>query len=147
VLRQASDNTARLLAEFTRGPGTFADRIRHFAHGHLRYLLDNGCLARLILRELTRADAERGRAMVEGAFGANFTALVAIFRTGQMAGHVRQDLDPAVMALALFAGNVFFFQSQPLLPHLAGAGCIADPDHYCSMVVDVFLHGVLAAPT
>lgn len=143
VMKQASHNTARLLAEVSKGDGTFADRIRHFARAHLQYLLQHQCVARLILRELAQGDAVRGRAMVEGAFGGNFATLVSIFRSGQLAGHVRAELDPAVMALALLAGNVFFFQSQPLLPHLASVQFAADADYYSNMVLNVFLRGVL----
>lgn len=144
VMKQASDNTSRLLAEVTQGAGSFAERIRHFARGHLLYLVQNQCVARLILRELAEGDAERGRTLVEGAFGGNFATLVSIFKSGQRAGHVRAELDPAVMALALLAGNVFFFQSQPLLPHLANVQFAADPEYYSNMVVNLFLHGVLA---
>ncbi|MBI1733527.1 MAG: TetR/AcrR family transcriptional regulator [Gammaproteobacteria bacterium] len=143
VMKQASGNTARLLAELTRGTGTFADRIHHFAGAHLDYLMRNQCVARLILRELAQGDAERGRRMVEGAFGGNFATLVSIFRSGQRDGHVRRELDPAVMALGLLAGNVFYFQSQFLLPHLDGVGFAGDPGYYCTSFVDIFLRGVL----
>lgn len=143
VMRQASDHTARLLAEVTQGAGTFAERIHHFARAHLLYLVQNQCVARLILRELAQGDVERGRTMVEGAFGGNFATLVSIFKSGQLDGQVRGELDPAVMALALLAGNVFFFQAQPLLPHMANVQFAADPEYYSNMVVNLFLHGVL----
>lgn len=144
VMKQASGNTSQLLAEVTGGAGPFADRIRHFARAHLQYLVTHQCVTRLILRELAQGDEEVGRRMVEGAFGENFAALVAIFRSGQHDGYVRPELDPAVMALALLSGNVFFFQSQALLPHLSSVEFAGDPDYYSNMVVNVFLRGVLA---
>ncbi|OGT85087.1 MAG: hypothetical protein A3H91_11350 [Gammaproteobacteria bacterium RIFCSPLOWO2_02_FULL_61_13] len=143
VMKHASGNTASLLADVTRGAGPFAERIRHFARAHLEYLVSHQCVTRLILRELAQGDAERGRTLVEQAFGENFSMLVSIFRAGQQDGYVRPDLDPAVMALALLSGNVFFFQSQPLLPHLASVRFANDPVYYSNMVVNVFLHGVL----
>ncbi len=143
VMNQASGNTAQLLADVTRGTESFADRIRHFSRAHLQYLVRNDRIARLILREMAQGDAERGRKLVEGAFGENFSTLVSIFRTGQQDGYVRPELDPAVMALALLSGNVFFFQSQTLLPHLASVRFADDPDYYNNMVVNIFLHGVL----
>lgn len=143
VMKQASGNTARLLADLTRGAGSFADRIRHFARAHLQYLASHECLSRLILRELAQGDEERGRKLVEGAFGENFATLVSIFRSGQQERYVRPELDPAVMTLALLSGNVFFFQSQTLLPYLPSVCFAHDPDYYSKMMVDVFLHGVL----
>ncbi len=143
VMKHACANTAGLLAEVTRDSGPFADRIRHFARAHLEYLVSHQCVSRLILRELSQGDAERGRKLVEQAFGHNFSMLVSIFRSGQQDGSVRPDLDPAVMALALFAGNVFFFQSQILLPHLGSVNFANDPVYYSNMVANVFLHGVL----
>ena len=56
VMKQASGNTSRLLADLTRGAGSFADRIRHFARAHLQYLVSHECVARLILRELAQGD-------------------------------------------------------------------------------------------
>lgn len=143
VMNQASGNTARLLADVTRGAGPFADRIRHFARAHLHYLVSHECIARLVLREMAQGDEERGRKLVQGAFGENFATLVSIFRAGQQEGYVRLELDPAVMALALLSGNVFYFQSQMVLPHLASVSFANDPDYYSNMVVNVFLHGVL----
>ena len=147
VMKHACGNTASLLAEVTRDSGPFADRIRHFARAHLQYLVTHQCVTRLILRELAQGDEEVGRKLVEGAFGENFATLVAIFRSGQQDGYVRPELDPAVMALALFSGNVFFFQSQALLPHLSSVGFADDPDYYSNMVVNVFLRGVLTEKT
>ncbi len=143
VMQQASGNTSHLLADLTRSAGSFADRIRHFARAHLHYLVSHENVARLILRELAQGDEERGRKMVEGAFGGNFATLVSIFQSGQREGQVRADLDPAVMALALLSGNVFFFQSRTLLPHLNSVGFANDPDYYSGMVMNLFLHGVL----
>jgi TetR/AcrR family transcriptional regulator len=147
VMRQASGNTARLLGELIREPGPLADRIRHFARAHLDYVLRNSCVSRLILQELARGDAERGRQMVQGAFGENFATLVSIFETGQRDGIVRPDLNPAVMAMVLLAGNVFFFQSQTLLPYMAGIDFARNPDLYSNAMVDIFLHGTLTERT
>jgi TetR/AcrR family transcriptional regulator len=144
VMSQASANTARLLAELTRESGPFAERIRNFARAHLDYLLRNQCVSRLILHELAQGDVERGRQMVHGAFGENFATLVSIFEAGQRDGIVRRELDPAVMAMALLAGNVFFFQSRFLLPHMTGVRFAADPDFYSRSIVEIFLHGILA---
>jgi TetR/AcrR family transcriptional regulator len=143
VMKHACSNTASLLEEVTRDAGPFADRIRQFARAHFDYLASHPCVTRLILREMAQGDAERGRALVEQAFEHNFSMLVSIFRTGQQDGYVRADLDPAVMALALISGNVYFFLAQSLLPHLGSVNFANDPVYYSNMVVNIFLQGVL----
>lgn len=143
VIRQACDRTARLLHEVTTRTGSFAERVRHFATAHLRNLMSDPTLSRLILRELMEGDARRGSTQVEKIMGANFEKLVDIFRMGQKQGVVKQDLDPAVLALALVAGNVFFFQVRSMLPHFPDARSIDNADYYSKVVADVFLNGVL----
>ena len=143
VMKHACANTASLLEEVSRDAGPFADRIRHFARAHLDYLASHPCVTRLILREMAQGNAERGRALVEQAFERNFSMLVSIFRSGQQDGYVRADLDPAVMALGLLSGNVYFFLAQSLLPHLGSVNFANDPVYYSNMMVNIFLHGVL----
>lgn len=147
VIREACSHTARLLTELTTSSGSFAERVRHFALAHLRNLITHEEVSRLILREFLEGDGRRDRALVAQVLGENFSKLVGILRAGQMKGEVRQDLDADALALALVAGNVFFFQVRSLLPHLSNARFVEDPDHYSAAVVDVFLKGVLTEPS
>lgn len=144
VIRHACEQNARLLHEVTTRTGSFAERVRHFASAHMRNLMNNPTLSRLILREFLEGDARRGSMQVEEIMGANFAKLVDIFRAGQKEGVVKQELDPAALAVALVAGNVFFFQVRSMLPHFPDARSVDNPDYFSEVVVDVFLNGVLA---
>ncbi|MBI2994194.1 MAG: TetR/AcrR family transcriptional regulator [Gammaproteobacteria bacterium] len=142
VVRHACDHMSRLLDDVT-STGSFVDRVRHFACGHMRNLMRYPTLSRLMLREFLDGDARRSRTHVEEFIGANFAKLVDIFRAGQKEGVVRENLDPAALAVSLVAGNVFFFQVRSLLLHFPDARSVDDPEVYSRAVVDVFLNGVL----
>jgi len=144
VMRDVCSYTARLLQEFVTESGSFAERIHHFAQAHLRHLIDNAGVSRLILREIIAGDAQRGRELVEQVFGDNFSQLVEVFRAGQQRGEVRSDVDPAVLALALIGADVFFFQNRHILRHFTEIRFTNDPGYYSHAVVDLLLHGMCA---
>lgn len=144
VMRDVCGKTAELLQGFVADSGTFAERVHHFAQAHLRHLLDNAGVSRLVLREIIAGDAQRGQELVEQVFGDNFSRLVEIFRAGQQRGEVRSDADPAVLAVALIAANIFFFQNQHLFRHFHDISFADDPRYYSHAVVNLLLHGMRA---
>jgi TetR/AcrR family transcriptional regulator len=144
VMRDVCSRTSELLHAFVTESGTFSERIHHFARAHLRHLIDNAGVSQLILREIVAGDARRGRELVEKVFGDNFSRLVEIFRAGQQRGEVRNDVDPAVLAMALIGANVFFFQNRHILWHFSDIHFADDPDYYSRAMCDLLLNGMRA---
>lgn len=142
VMRDVCSRTAELLQDFVTEKGSFVERIQHFAQAHLRNLLDNTGVSRLILREILAGDAQRARELVEQVFGDNFSRLVEVFRDGQHLGEVRADVDPAVLAMALISANVFFFQNRHILRHFRDIRFADDPDYYSRAMTDLLLNGM-----
>ena len=67
---------------------------------------------RLILREIVEGGGQRARPMAEQVFAGHFSRLVALVASGQAAGALRRDFDPALLAYLLLGANVFFFENK-----------------------------------
>ena len=82
---------------------------------------------------------------VRDEFALSFHRLVDIIRAGQAAGQLRADLNPALLALLINAGNVFYAQTRPLLRHFTDIDFADDPQRYNALMMDILLRGI--APT
>jgi TetR/AcrR family transcriptional regulator len=70
---------------------------------------------------------------------------VELIRAGQTAGQLRADLNPALVALMINAGNVFYAQTRPLLRHFNDIDFADDPQRYNALMMDILLRGILPA--
>jgi TetR/AcrR family transcriptional regulator len=143
VLRSAcSHESAELLRELEQQTGPVIDRLRHFVSHHLESLLRNERSARLIQREVHQSSDAQAKELAEQVFGANFERLLELIKAGQAQGELRTDVEPALIAVLLLAGNIFFFDARRVLRHLPGANFAADPARFTRMATDALLHGI-----
>jgi len=118
--------------EFPAGPAVLA---RAYARQRLCAYIEDPMASRLVLRALTSDGADNDIQPVREDFAHSFHRLVELIRAGQVAGHLRADLNPALLALLINAGNVFYAQTRPLLRHFTdppymrdhGIGLIGSP--------------------
>lgn len=143
ILRQSADDLAGLVESLAGGAGSFESRIAEFAAGHLNHLYANPLASRLILREVFSGGNERSRFLVDQVFGSIFERIVSIFREGQRAGVLRQELDPALCATLLMGADVFFFQSRDLLNQLPQAEFASNAPGFSREMVEVMLRGMI----
>ena len=101
--------------------------------------------SRLVLRALTSDGADSDIQPVRDDFARNFHRLVELIRAGQAAGQLRADLNPALVALMINAGNVFYAQTRPMLRHFKDVDCADDPQRYNALMMDILLRGILPA--
>jgi len=120
VLKNACLDIGAILQSLEKNPCASIAPLRTFAGAHLENLFERENVSRLILRELTDGNLERGQALAVEVFGEHFLRLVVLIRSGQENGVLRKDMDAADAAAAIVGLNVFMFQSWPVLKHLPG---------------------------
>jgi TetR/AcrR family transcriptional regulator len=144
IMQSSASRFATLIENLAEGKGAFDERLRVFARSHLEHLFDNATTLRLILREAFAADEKRGRLLAERVFGGLFQRLIAIFESGQEAGVLRPGLDPALCALLIVGGDLFYFQSYGVLKFLPQSGFAQNRANYSRETMDIILNGMLA---
>ncbi len=145
VLSAGCAKSAPILDEMVQADGSLTERLCHFIHAHIEKLHKYDEVSRLILRELLENGPRRGQELAEEVMGANFTRLVGILRDGQTRGELRQNVDPAMVAMLLVGANVFFFQSRDVLRHFPDVEFADDMQVYSRMLTDILVHGVAAS--
>lgn len=143
IIRQSAGRLTRLIENLEEGRGNFDQRLRQFAHAHLEHVFENSMTVRLVLREAFSGDEEKSRLLVEQFVGGIIKRLIAIFKSGQEAGVLRPDLDPALCAMQLMGSDLFYFQSYGMLKHLPEARFALDRSEYSREMMDVLLNGML----
>lgn len=124
-------------------PGrAFDERLRQFVHDDIEQMFAEPDRARLILREVLESGPSRGRELAAEVFDEHFSQLVEMFRDGQRAGVLTDEVPPALAASMAIACNVFLFQSQHVLRHLSGVDFVDDPERYAALVSRVLLEGL-----
>lgn len=146
VLRAACRDSGEQLQQLMRDSGPVPERLAEFANSQLGNMLTHAKVSTLVLRELLKDGERRGRELAEKVFGDNFARLVALVRAGQNRAELRADIDPAMAAVVLIGANVFFFQTQEVLRHLPDVDFARDPRRYSTMLSNILLHGIVAAP-
>jgi TetR/AcrR family transcriptional regulator len=143
VLRNACRDAVQHLDDLSSDEAALTERLTQFARAHLVNLLDHAQVARLMLRELLSDNPRQGQELAEKVYGEKFSRFVAILRTGQKAGELRADIDPAMVATVLLGANVFFFESREVLRHFPDVTFTQQPERYSTMLADILLHGIL----
>ncbi|MEW6648505.1 MAG: TetR/AcrR family transcriptional regulator [Pseudomonadota bacterium] len=143
VLRSACANdSADLLDELEQQAGPVVERLQRFVTHHLASLLRNERSARLIQREVRQSSDECAKELAEQVFGDNFLRLLHLIKAGQHQGELRQDVEPALIAVLLLAGNLFFFDARRVLRHLPETGFADDPAEFNRRAMALLLHGI-----
>jgi len=141
VMRRACLNIGVILKSLEGMACQSVQPIRAFASAHLQNLFEQEDVSRLILRELTDGNCERGQAMAVEVFGEHFSRLVSLIRSGQEKGVLREDMDAADAAAAIVGLNVFLFESWPVLRHLPDTH-FSDPAHTGDRLLRLLLLGI-----
>jgi TetR/AcrR family transcriptional regulator len=145
VLKTACQSFTDTLDAVSRLDQDAAQRLGAYARQRLCAYIEDPMSSRLVLRALTSDGADSDIQPVRDDFAANFHRLVELIRAGQAAGQLRTDVNPALLALLLNAGNVFYAQTRPLLRHFADVDFADDPERYSSLMMDMLLRGIAAA--
>jgi len=144
ILHASAANLSMLIENLAEHSGNFDLKITEFAADHLEHLIGNATSSRLMLREAFSGDDERSRILVDKVVGGLFERIVSIFRSGQEAGAIRSDLDPALCATLLMGADLFYFQAQGVLRHLPDASFAMQPGRFSSEMADILLNGMLS---
>lgn len=144
VLKHALADFTEQLAQLARSEPGYAERMRSFVIWHSARLRERPLQTRLLLRELLAADGERHPELSFEVFNEGHQQLVQLIAAGQQAGQLREDLDPAVVALTLVAVDVFAFLAAPTLQAIPSLRFATDQDSFASKISDLILHGALA---
>jgi len=119
VLKSACLEMQNLAQSLNQTDGLARERLSLFSKEHLKHLNKKSHISKLILRELLDNDNNRGRELAEKVFQEHFLQMQQLIQSGQQQGEIRQDINPATMAVSIVGLNVFLFQSFPVLQHLS----------------------------
>ena len=144
ILQSSAAETAALVENLADGEGSFDGRLKEFSKAYQHHLFDRHLSSRLLLREALSGDEEKSKKIADQVVGNVFRRMISILCTGQEAGVLRDDLDPALCAFLLMGANAFFFQAQGILKHFPEAGCAREGDCFSDGMVDVLLNGMLS---
>jgi TetR/AcrR family transcriptional regulator len=142
ALKHAVADFSLQLAQLNRSEPDFAERVRTFVAWHSARLREREPQTRLLLREMF-GDGQRGPELVLDVFGEGQRLLLELVSAGQKAGHLRADVDPAVVALTLVAVDIFSFLAAPTLRAIPQMAFAADSTSLADRVADLILHGAL----
>ncbi len=147
ILFASAAELSGLVSDLAESAGSFAARIFEFSSAHLGHLEGNALTSRVILREAFSGDDVHSKMLVDEVFGEIFERLVSIFQSGQRAGVLRADLDPAIMCHFADRCRRVFFPGRGVLKHLPQAGFAQNPSRFSKQMVDVMLNGMLCRET
>ncbi|HCO43062.1 MAG TPA: TetR/AcrR family transcriptional regulator [Gammaproteobacteria bacterium] len=119
-------------------------RLNAYARMRLCDYIEDPMSSRLVLRALTSDCDESDIQPVRDDFAASFHRLVELIRAGQTAGQLRADVNPALIAVLVNAGNVFYAQTRPLLRHFQDIDFADDPHDYSAQMMDILTRGIAA---
>lgn len=101
--------------------------LRTIASGQLSKMLSDPDSVRLIQREVFAGDKGHDRGQIASIVHRNFALLVDAVAEGQDRGWVRRDVEPVMVALAMYALNTFLFQSWDVLERFDEFGGCESP--------------------
>lgn len=143
VLMRACKDSGELVQVLLERNQSLAPALGQFARDHLQRLLEHQTFSRIILRELLEGGRQRGEQLAQSGFNASFSRLADALEQRRANGELRENVDPAALALLLIGANVFFFAARDLICHYSSVDFAEDPDRYLSLVLDIILHGAL----
>ena len=97
---------------------------------------------RLILRELIDGDQNRQLLFAENVASDHFKHLLGVIQSSQQSGEVREDVDPAVVAMLMLGANIFFFMAKDTLQHLDDFTLSDSPARFGYAISNIITHGI-----
>lgn len=146
IMQSSAGSLAEMVESLAESKGSFDQSLREFARAHLVHLFDNAMTMRLLLREVFAEDSRWQKIMVEQVVGGIFERLISIFENGQKAGLLRPGVDPGLSALLILGIDLFHFQTSHLHQYPPLERYARTPEQFSSEMMDIILHGMLAAP-
>lgn len=144
VLRDACQSFSDAIDSAARREDDAVGRLTAYARQRLCDYIEDPMSSRLVLRALTSDGADADIQPVRDDFAASFHRLVELIHAGQTAGQLRADLSPALVAVLINAGNVFYAQTRPLLGYFKDIDFANDPNRYSAQMMDILLRGIAA---
>lgn len=118
------------------------ERLGAIAGRHLGRMIADPASSRLILREVFAGDKGQDRAQVAGILHQNFGLLSEEVEEQQAGGHLRRDIDPAMVAVTIIALNNLFFQSWNILERFEEFRHFASAQECAEAVFDTVFKGL-----
>lgn len=143
VVKRACLDIGNVLQSLSEDSCKSVKPLRSFASAHLAHLFEQERVFRLVLREMTQGNEERGQALAVEVFGENFSRLMVLIRIGQQEGVLRADMEAADAATAIVGLNVFLFESWSVLQHLPGSH-FTSPERSGEKLLRLLLLGMIA---
>lgn len=143
VVKRACLDIGEMLQSLSEVSCTSVKPLRDFASAHLAHLFEQERVFRLVLREMTQGNEEKGQALAVEVFGENFSRIIDLIRIGQEEGVLRADMDAADAATAIVGLNVFLFESWSVLHHLPGTH-FKTPERSGEQLLRLLLLGITA---
>ncbi|MBI5816389.1 MAG: TetR/AcrR family transcriptional regulator [Nitrospinae bacterium] len=144
VVSACKNEIAPILHDMLNMPASFRDGFGKLAAGHLDGLLKRERVTRLVRREMLEDGERFGQELAQKVHGEQFANFVKVLRHAQDSGELRDDVDPAMVALLVVAANLFFFDSKNVFRHFPDVDFADDPRKYSTKGVDILLNGILA---
>jgi TetR/AcrR family transcriptional regulator len=144
VLHDACQSFSNAIDAASRLEDDDAARLQAYASQRLFDYIEDPMSSRLVLRALTSDGADADIQPVRDEFAASFHRLVELIRAGQKAGQLRADVSPALVAVLVNAGNIFYAQTRPLLRHFKDIDFADDAHQYSAQMMDILLRGIAA---
>lgn len=146
VLHGACASFTETLDEVEHIPTDACTQLTRFAQKRLCAYIDQPQSTRMMLRELTQDRNEPEALLVREDFRQGFTRLVELIRQGQIAGKLRADVDPAVLALLINAGNILYAQLRPAMRQIDRVDFADRPELFSGRMMNILMFGAAAGP-
>ena len=143
VLKSAANHSTMLLMGLEETQSGYADRLTKLASGHLQNYLDHPNKSKLLMREILEHTSDAEIRVLQDDFGRNFTRVTSLIEKAQEDGEIRQNLDAAIVALAILATNIFYIRTQQQMKESSRISFADDPDSYSALMMDLLLNGML----
>ena len=142
VLKSACEDFGNIVNGLISDTGLLEDRLGKFAGTHILDMERRNRGTRLILRELIEGDQNRQLLFAENVASNHFKHLLSFIQDSQQSGDVREDVDPAVVAMLLLGANVFFFMAKGTLQNLDDFTLSDNPAHFGHAISKIIAHGI-----
>lgn len=142
VLKTACEDFGNIVDGLISDSGSLEDRLGKFVCNHILDLEKRNRGTKLILRELIEGARNRQKLVAENVASDHFKHLLSVIQNSQQSGEVREDVDPAVVAMLMLGANIFFFMAKGTLQHLDDFTLSDKPEHFGFSISDIITHGI-----
>ena len=142
VLKSACADFGNIVDGLISDRGLLQDRLGKFAGSHIMDMEKRNRGTRLILRELIEGNQNRQLLFAENVASEHFKHLLSVIQNSQQSGEVREDVDPAVVAMLMLGANIFFFMAKGTLQHIDDFTLSDSPADFGHAISDIITHGI-----